>query len=369
MSLTISRKVSVAGGTVLRAANNLADVASLSAAQRNLEIQVLRNGLGPRGGIISTGASFVAQTADNAGLAFGTANLSIGLWLRLSDWTPGAFRYLLEKYSGANRGFLFILGTTGLLTFGIGNGVTNVNYLSTAPVGVTDETWAFLVLTIDRAGNITFYVDGLQLGSPVSCAATAAETLNNTDSLTWFSEGATHTAGTLGEAWIINGLLTAAQVLDIYRAGSIAPSAASFAFYQRPDFGTDNGLQVLDLSGNATRQNILRGASGLTHTVPGREAIVTAVTNTSGNQQLLGAPAIDTARRWRLRSWTIFSTGTPTVSLGNVSAGAQYASGTVLTAANNEITPLVRIPGTANLWCNSNSTATLTHTLIFDLCD
>jgi len=109
--------------------------------------------------------------------------------------------------------------------------------------------------------------------------------------------------------------------------------------------------------------------TGVTVSPDGRTQTIRATTNTSGNQQLFGASVIDTTKRWRIRSWNINSSGTPTVSLGNVSAGAQYLSGAALTATNNEVTLLTRIPGTANLWCNANSTATLEHTVILDLVD
>jgi hypothetical protein len=93
--------------------------------------------------------------------------------------------------------------------------------------------------------------------------------------------------------------------------------------------------------------------------------VIEATTSTATNQQLAGAPIIDANKQWRIQSWTVnCSTGTPTISLGNASAGAQYVSALVLAAGNNDITLLTRFPATANLWCVSTTTATLIHRLV-----
>jgi hypothetical protein len=96
---------------------------------------------------------------------------------------------------------------------------------------------------------------------------------------------------------------------------------------------------------------------------------IRASTSTNGNQQLFGAACIDTTKKWRIRSWTIYcASGTPTTSLGDVSGGAQYVSSYVLAAGLNDVTPIItRLPATANLWCASDSTAQLDHVVILDL--
>ena len=121
------------------------------------------------------------------------------------------------------------------------------------------------------------------------------------------------------------------------------------------------GLEWLDVSGN--RAHIVLPTSGVTWSLPSSQQIVIeASTSTSGNQQLGGASLIDANKQWRIQSWTVnCSTGTPTISLGNVSTGTQYVSGAVMAAGNNDITLLARFPSTANLWANSSTTATLIH--------
>jgi hypothetical protein len=124
------------------------------------------------------------------------------------------------------------------------------------------------------------------------------------------------------------------------------------------------GLEWLDVSGN--RAHIVLPTSGVSWSLPSSQQIVIeASTATNGNQQLGGAALIDVNKQWRIQSWTVnCSTGTPTISLGNASAGAQYVSALVLAAGNNDITLLARFPATANLWASSSTTATLIHRIV-----
>lgn len=131
-------------------------------------------------------------------------------------------------------------------------------------------------------------------------------------------------------------------------------------------FGLDEGmgLQLHDSSTN--KLDALMTVTRVQHLVPKESFFIRATTNTNGNQQLLGGTALGTSsQQFRIRSWTIMSSSTPTVSLGNASGGDQYVSGAVLVSSptQNEITLLTRTPLTQEFWCNSNSTATLQHTI------
>lgn len=225
-------------------------------------------GKSARPGIISTGASAVGTTQDNTGLAFGTGNLTIGAWVRLPDWTPGAAKVLFRKLnSSTNTGIQLSVNTTGTLLLYIGTGSTINTYVSTVATGIADGAWAFLTVTQDVAGNAVFGVNGAQLGAAVAISALSAVTRTNTQPLYWFSDGASnHADGTLGETFIVSGLLTATQIADIYRAGSIAPFSASFTFFQWCDFGQGYGPIIKDRSGQ--NQPALMGTSGLSHAIP-----------------------------------------------------------------------------------------------------
>jgi len=233
---------------------------------RNLAAKYI-GGKAPRGGIISTGASAVGTTQDNAGLAAGTSNRSGGVWLRLPDWTPAANVPIWTKFA-SNLGTKLWVTTTGLLRLEYGNGSNFSTYRfdSTVATGLADGSWAFIAWTEDRAGNVSFYVNGALLGTAVAISAASAQTVTNTGALLWGSDGSTHTVGTFGESFKISGLLTATNIADIYKEGSIAPFSASFTFFQWCDFGQGYGPIIKDRSGQ--NQPALMGTSGLTHAVP-----------------------------------------------------------------------------------------------------
>lgn len=224
-------------------------------------------GRGPRGGIVSTGSTYVGRTEDNPGLALATGDLTLGLFLELPDFTPAAIRYLVTKFA-SNLGLKAQLLTTGVVRveFGNGSNFSTYRFDSTAAIGVTDLNFCFLLVKLDRDGNMTVKVNAVPLGNTVAISAAAAQTLTSTGPLLWSSDGSTHTAGALGEGWIISGLTTDAQDAAIFAAGSIEPFAASFTFFARPYFGQGYGPIIRDWSGNG--QHALMGASGLSHAVP-----------------------------------------------------------------------------------------------------
>jgi len=103
---------------------------------------------------------------------------------------------------------------------------------------------------------------------------------------------------------------------------------------------------------------------GMTPTTQKRDWRIVTSTATSGNQQLLGGSVFIETNRHRIDSWVINNLGTSkTVSLGNASAGTQYASGITAAAGLNDVTLATRFNATVDLWANSNGTDQLVHTI------
>jgi hypothetical protein len=266
------------GGDMV-AANNLSDLADKRTARINLGTS--DEGRAPRPGIISAGTSAVGATQDNAGLAFGTGDLTIGAWLRLPDWTPASQQFVFAKSNLTTLGVIFRIDS-GFLMISLGTGSSFNHYLSSAVMGVTDGSWAFIAATLDRDGNVVYYLNGTQLGIPISIAALSAQTQTSPSALYWGANGngAGPITGTIGETFIVGGVLTAARIAEIYKAGSIAPFCAytansttgqntatidTFSFFQWCDFGQGYGPIIKDRSGN--NQHALMGTTGLTHAV------------------------------------------------------------------------------------------------------
>jgi hypothetical protein len=127
------------------------------------------------------------------------------------------------------------------------------------------------------------------------------------------------------------------------------------------------GRTIIDRSANRNHATV-SGTTLPTYLQPTDGGKIVTRTNLATNQQLLALAAFDAANRYRITSWTVTAlTGTPTISLGNASAGAQYVSGlTLATGVPTAITLLTTIAATANLWCNSNSTDVIIHTITYE---
>jgi hypothetical protein len=126
------------------------------------------------------------------------------------------------------------------------------------------------------------------------------------------------------------------------------------------------GYQLSDASSNALHATI--SAAGVTHSIAQQRGVVRFTTNTSGNQQALGQVALPSGAR--VMSWTIDNTSgsAVTVSLGSASGGTQYANSVSVASGENDITLATRYNGSGgNLWVNASSTATLLHTIYYDL--
>jgi hypothetical protein len=128
------------------------------------------------------------------------------------------------------------------------------------------------------------------------------------------------------------------------------------------------GLQWLDASGN--RAHLTLPTSGVRWSLPnvsGQVVVEATVTHTAGtNVQLGGGSLIDTSRQWRIVSISANSTAISTITLGNVSAGAQHVASVALAVGNNAcaiVSGAGNFLSTANLWSNSSAIATIRYTL------
>ena len=126
------------------------------------------------------------------------------------------------------------------------------------------------------------------------------------------------------------------------------------------DFTVGTGYQAQDRSTNALHGTLFNGVE---FTQPKRVAVLYATTNTNGNQQMLGTLAIPTNAI--IEDIIVNSTGSATVSVGNVSAGTQIVNGASVVSGRQKLTIATPFSTTGNLWVNSNSTATLQFTILY----
>lgn len=161
----------------------------------------------------------------------------------------------------------------------------------------------------------------------------------------------------------VNGLAASCAVGDaLYQKNVVIRQAGALAHYS---FDDGLGYQLADASTN--RLHAIATPTGVAHVAAKQRGVLRFTTATNGNQQILGQTALPPNAR--ITSWTIDSSGSATVSLGNASAGAQFLSAGSITTGLNDVTLLTRFCPTQQLWVGSNSTATLQHTVFYEVVD
>jgi len=126
-------------------------------------------------------------------------------------------------------------------------------------------------------------------------------------------------------------------------------------------------LVVADTGANKIAGVLVAGVSPVTDR---RDWIIQWNTTTSGNQQLCGASVFVDYTKILLDDWCVNNAGTSkTISLGSASAGTQYLNGGTAAAGRNKVTLVTPLAASAALWCNSNGTDALQHTVRGHLVD
>ena len=120
-------------------------------------------------------------------------------------------------------------------------------------------------------------------------------------------------------------------------------------------------IQIIDdVSGIGGNQGLLLGCTPVTNSTSFR---VSANTWTNGNQQILAGSILDSTKHV-IDLVEQSTTGTPTTTIGSVSAGADYKASAALSAGINPVTLVTRKLATNNIWVGSNSTAVIRTTII-----
>ncbi|KAF0142115.1 MAG: hypothetical protein FD122_952 [Stygiobacter sp.] len=178
------------------------------------------------------GVDDYVEVADHMELNFGTENFSFDAWIKTTD--AQGVKIILDKRVEINGNFLAYKGYSiflgdGKLALQIGDGAPEfdsyTNYGST--LFVADGIWHHIAITVSRSNSqgILFYLDGVptQFGNPTSHLGS----LTNTSPLRIGSQsfigvfsGIGKFKGILDEIELFKRVLTPAEVLAIYNAGS-----------------------------------------------------------------------------------------------------------------------------------------------------
>jgi hypothetical protein len=128
------------------------------------------------------------------------------------------------------------------------------------------------------------------------------------------------------------------------------------------DFTVGTGYQATDRSTNNLHGTLFNGVE---FSQPRQMAVLYATTAASGNTQLLGSLAIPTNAV--IEDVIVNSTGSSTVSVGNVSAGTQIVNGASVVSGRQKLTIVTPFSTTGNLWVNSSAAVTLQFTILYTI--
>lgn len=132
------------------------------------------------------------------------------------------------------------------------------------------------------------------------------------------------------------------------------------------DLSAGVGYQVPDRSSN--KYHGVVSATGTSWTLAQRRGQVRATTNTSGNQQIFSQVSLPTNAI--ITSIVGYTTGTPTVKVGNVSAGSQLVASVAMSASTyTQFTLAATTSTTGNVWVNSSTADTINWTITYMIAD
>jgi hypothetical protein len=182
------------------------------------------------------------QQLDNDNLDMGTNDFTLHWEGALPDWTPSAEQRLYQKFVGGVEYVFLRLSTSGNLIVSLAaSGSVLYTATSTASVGIADNGAGKISAVVVREtslanGSVTFYVNGVQLGSAVSITAAATVSISNAAVAIYMGGATARTAGNFFGFRLFNRALSAAEVLDLSINGvALADRGAS----QTPVYTSD----------------------------------------------------------------------------------------------------------------------------------
>ena len=217
--------VTIGGGSATLTSLTATTVTGTSMVYNGAELNSRLNPLAQAVSVQMTASTTVngIQQLDNDNLDMGTNNFTIHWEGSLPDYTPAASIVLARKNTdGATAGWLWgvLAAGTMFITLRDGLGGAGTTYTSTAATAATDGSTQKLSVVVVRetasvAGSITYYVNGVQLGSALAITAGTAFTLNNALPLYVNGSATTRTEGSFQASRLFNRALTSAEVLSL----------------------------------------------------------------------------------------------------------------------------------------------------------
>jgi len=161
------------------------------------------------------------RVSKNDRLNFGlSVDFTMIAWIKAQKYQKSYPTIIGRRSPGPSNGYIFFLGWGGeRLSFQLNDGGFT-NYSSTSD-NLYDNSWHYVVVTGDRNGMLTFYIDGFQQGTySISSIGNI-----NSDSDIFFgrdeqNSSGTHFNGVIDDIQIYNRVLSEIEIQKLYTEGS-----------------------------------------------------------------------------------------------------------------------------------------------------
>ncbi|MHB9139903.1 MAG: LamG domain-containing protein, partial [Victivallaceae bacterium] len=138
------------------------------------------------GGILTLdGNGDYADFAHPSTLEMGTGNMTIIARIKLAA-TQNTYTGIATKGGGSSSdtGYaLFYYPSLGQLVMRLANGTTNLWLNSNNSLALNDNNWHTVGVSLDRAGNAAFYVDGAAVGTESASSLSGSDITNTTQNM------------------------------------------------------------------------------------------------------------------------------------------------------------------------------------------
>lgn len=191
----------------------------------------------------------------------GTGDFTLATWFKAGDSVDS--QYLINKSVAGGSGYGMAVAANGQLFMYVRDSVV---YNSQQGGDYTDNDWHHAVITFDRSGNATFYVDGVEIGA-VDISG-RSESFNNSGALTLGSYAGTSgfLNGSLDDVRMYSRVLSATEVAELAAGGhtSATWTSASVQDYEVAANWNTNSIPdpyTLVIVANAAAENVALSTS------------------------------------------------------------------------------------------------------------
>jgi len=184
-----------------------------------------------------------------------TTGFTLSAWINprsLGDINGGR---IFDKTGGAGTGgFYFKVGSSNVVGFAVNAGTDRTSATNSVPLG----QWTHALVTVASDATVTFYINGVASGTPVTTSALSNITTTANLIIGDRADTARSFNGFIDEPRIWNVALTQAQITALYQQGTV-PTTGLVAEYK---FNEGSGTLATDSSGNGNTGTI----TGATYT-------------------------------------------------------------------------------------------------------